>query len=568
MEVVVGIAIMSAVFWSIFGVLRLSIEVIFNNKAKVGALALANEQIEFLRSLSYDSVGTIGGIPSGNIPQNETISLNNIDYNRRTFIQYVDDPKDGEGGSDENGITADYKRVKIEVSWVNHEKNKSVSLITNIVPKSMESVDGGGTLVVNVFDALGFPVVGATVHIENNDLAEPISIDAFTNIDGLVIFPGSPAASNYEITVTKSGYSTSRTHGIEGENVNPNPGHLTVVEGEKTTASFSIDLLSNKTVKTYSAVGEGVWQDLFVDGIYISDFENVKVENGELVLSSTTLSTTGYARSIEIKPDYLVQWLDFSWNDEVSADNEIIYQLYYEDDLATYVLVPDVDLPNNSIGFSTSPVDISSLDVEIYSRLKMKASLSTNNTSTPVLEDWQVRYLAGPIPLPNIDFNMRGEKTIGSKEDSSLIYKYEEDLQTNSSGLLDLNNLEWDNYLITIDNESLNLDISEICKPQPFSLDPGVDAVTEIILSPRTSNSLLVSVVAGGGSLLEGVNVRLYRTGFDEDQNTSDCGQTFFGSLVADSYSIDVSKLGYENKTIDDVDISGASNINITLDAE
>ncbi len=570
MEVIAGIAIMTTVFWSVFGVLRLSIEVIFNNKAKVGALALANEQVEFLRSLAYDDVGTVGGIPNGNIPQNETITLNSIDYNRRTFIQYVDDPKDGEGGSDENSITADYKRAKVEISWINRGENQSVFLVTNIVPKGMESVNGGGTLVINVFDAFGSPITGAEVHIENNELAEPISVDAFTNTSGEVIFPGSPVASSYEITVTKSGYSTAQTYGVEGENTNPNPGHLTVEEGVKTTASFAIDLLADKIVKTYSATGENIWKDLFADGIYVADFEHIKIENGELMLASTTVSMTGYAQSIEIDPDYLVEWIDFSWNDNVPASTTMSYQLFYENSSSTYSLVPNIDLPNNSTGFSSSPVDISGLSTTTYDRLKMQVSLGTDSTTTtPSLQDWQIRYTAGPTPLPNIDFNMRGDKTVGERSDNSLIYKYEEDLQTNGAGLIDLEDLEWDNYLITIDNDTLNLDISEICEPQPFSLDPGADVVTEIILSPQTSNSLLISITDSSSmELLDNVSVRLYKIGFNNTQSTAGCGQTFFNSLSSGSYDIDLSKSGYLSKTVEDVDVSDASNIQITLDAE
>ena len=142
-ELLISVALMLVVFVGIYGVMRLSILLIATTSADIGAVALANEQLEMLRSLPYDDVGTVSGIPSGSIPQNESITLNNTVYNRRTFIEYVDDPKDGTGGADSNSITADYKVAKVEMTWSVHGAAESYSLITNIVPKGVESLAGG-----------------------------------------------------------------------------------------------------------------------------------------------------------------------------------------------------------------------------------------------------------------------------------------------------------------------------------------------------------------------------------------------------------------------------------------
>ena len=74
-DTVVGSALMLVVFVGIAGVFQLSIDVVTNNKARTGAIALANERIEYIRSLAYASIGTAGGIPSGLIAQSETVSL-------------------------------------------------------------------------------------------------------------------------------------------------------------------------------------------------------------------------------------------------------------------------------------------------------------------------------------------------------------------------------------------------------------------------------------------------------------------------------------------------------------
>ena len=288
-DVIVGVGLMTVAFFSIFGAFQLSVEIITNSKARVGALALAQEKIESIRSLAYKDVGTLGGIPAGNILQNEVVTLNNIDYSRRVLIQNVDDAKDGIGALDENGITADYKRAKVEVSWYIRKSTKSLSLTTNIVPKGIESIAGGGTIIINVFDALGVAVSGANVHIENNTLTPKVSIDISTNTKGKVTFPGSPSGNSYEVTVSKNGYSTAKTYSITTANPNPNPGNISVLEGQTTSVSFAIDKVSVKTVRTFSPIVNNKWKDFFDDVLKISTKTNTSVLNGDRYLLSVIL---------------------------------------------------------------------------------------------------------------------------------------------------------------------------------------------------------------------------------------------------------------------------------------
>src|ERR1700691_1055084 len=87
LDTVVGVALMLIVFVGIASAFELSIQVVTNNKARAGAIALADQRMEYIRSLAYASVGTVGGIPSGAIPQTETLVFNGITYTRRTYIE-------------------------------------------------------------------------------------------------------------------------------------------------------------------------------------------------------------------------------------------------------------------------------------------------------------------------------------------------------------------------------------------------------------------------------------------------------------------------------------------------
>ncbi|MBU1179084.1 carboxypeptidase-like regulatory domain-containing protein [Patescibacteria group bacterium] len=424
-EALVGIALMLVVFVSFVGFLNAGIKIVGVSSAKVGAVALANEQMEKIRNLPYAEVGTVGGIPSGNVPQNISSVLNGINYTIRTLIQYVDDPADGEGAEDENGITADYKRVKVEVGWEGKNFTNPLVFVSDVMPKGMETNAGDGTLKINVFDAAISPVVSADVHIENSELVPSVSVDVFTNSQGKVVFPGAPTAASYKITVTKTGHSSAQTYDVTPENPNPQPGHLTILEGETTEASFSIDLVSTKTVKTFEA------------------------------------------------------------------------------------------------------------------------------TTT----------------LPLIPFHMRGEKIIGKDIDNEPIYKYSHDLLSGGDGAKEIFNLEWDNYLLTIDGPSTGYDISEICPFQPFNILPDTNNTTDIILFPHVTNTFLVSVKDGSGNFIPGASARLYKTGYDKTVDSSaTCGQSFFSPLSASaSYTLEVTKTGYQNFSLSNISISGQSNMEINL---
>jgi prepilin-type N-terminal cleavage/methylation domain-containing protein len=257
-ELIVAISIFAIAGTSIYGLFNWSIKTLTNSKQEVAAMTIAGHQMEMIRNLPYDQVGTIGGIPSGSIPQTQTKRQNNTDYTVKTYVKYYDDPFDGLA-SDSDALPTDYKIVQITVSWTNFWGQNSTNLSTIIAPKGIETDAGGGTLTITVFDANGLPVENADVYIENNTSNPFVSINTFTDSYGRVNFPGAPAASDYKIIVSKSGYSTDRTcasdpsgSGCSDSEGNPNPTkpNATVLVGQVTEISFAIDLLSTVNIKT------------------------------------------------------------------------------------------------------------------------------------------------------------------------------------------------------------------------------------------------------------------------------------------------------------------------------
>jgi type II secretory pathway pseudopilin PulG len=116
-DVLIGISLMLIIFTGLTSLLSTSLKVSVLAKTHGNAIAIAESQLEYVRSLSYDSIGTVGGIPAGNIPQYATTTQNGLSFVTRTYIAYVDSPADGLGSADVNGITSDYKVAKVTTTY-------------------------------------------------------------------------------------------------------------------------------------------------------------------------------------------------------------------------------------------------------------------------------------------------------------------------------------------------------------------------------------------------------------------------------------------------------------------
>lgn len=571
-EVLIGIALLLIIFVGLYGSLQLGLKITGQSRARVTAIALANQKIEIAKNLSYDQVGTIGGIPSGNIEETETITRNNIKYTVKTTVGYVDDPFDGLAPDD--SLPNDYKKVKVKVSWPDFLGGE-VFLITDIAPKGLETTEGGGNLLISVFDALGAGIGQADIHIVNTQVDPSIDVFYQTNDQGQYLVAGAPSSTAaYQITITKSGYSTDRTYGPE-EVANPEKPHATVLEGKLTEISFSIDRLSSFSIRTLSPWGSDSFADSFLDKGKISESANVEVDQGQITLATTTASTTeyvssGYLFSIPITPESLINWDKLSWNDNEPAETKINYQLYYSTN-TDWRLIPDSDLAGNEDGLESSPVDLTGLATTTYPQLKIKGNLSTNNTSTtPALSDWSVSWTTGePTPIGNVSFNIQGNKIIGTDADEKPVYKYSTDFSTDSAGQLDIPDLEWDAYDFTIDSaENLDLDSTEPDSDplgQNINLLPDTNQPIDLFL--EAENSLLITAL--DTDTLEPIfsaQVRLYNSGlgYDQTQFTDEQGQTLFIPLETATYNLEIQADGYESYS-GGISISGDETIIIDL---
>lgn len=475
-DVIVGTALVLIVFLALLGLLRASLMVSSSAKAKAGATAVATTQMEYIRSLPYEAVGTVGGIPAGEIAQYATTTLNGIPYGVRTLIQYVDDPRDGSGGADSNTITTDYKRVRVATTYTFRGEEREVALVSNVAPPSIETTTGGGTLRIQTVDAQGAPVAGASVRIENPSLSPAVDFTTFADIAGAVQLPGAPTSTDYRVTVTKDGYSTAETYARDETNVNPTPGYFTVSKDQTTTGTFAIDVLATLLIRTASPIRPATFDDTFADSASIAQQLSTQVAGGALLLAGApgSYALSGSARALETAPEYLAVWTSASATLDMPAGTSATIRVLDENG----GLIPDGVIPGNSTGFTSFPIALTGVSTTTYPALALEAQLTSSDglASAQVL-DWTIAYEEGPVPIPNVSFTLTGDKKKGTMGDGAAIYKTIVEATTDASGARTLS-LEWDVYTLSVTGYT----IQSASSSPPYTLLPGTETESLLIL--------------------------------------------------------------------------------------
>jgi type II secretory pathway pseudopilin PulG len=573
-EAIIVAALSTIVFGALFSSFQYSLKLINNSRAKLSALSVANDRMEYFRSLPYNDVGTIFGIPPGTIPQNGTTTLNGIEFIERVLVEYVDDPSDGEDGTgtpDSNGIPSDYKRLKLEYTWEIGGATSSISLISNIVPRSVETTAGGGTARINVIDADSALLPGASVQLVNKTTTSTIDVTRFTDANGAGLFSGAPAASNYEVVVTANisgqDYSTAQTYTATTTNPNPIVSPFSVLESDVSTLTFQIGELSDLDIFIRSAINEGTFLEDFSDLSAVDSSSNVEIVDGELVLENTLdiYETSGVAYLGPIEPVPFLKWQTLRTNATLPVNTNHRVQFFTGTITGPYTLIPNNELPGNVAGFTDTIVDLSKLDPLNYPAVYVGVTLETTDTSvTSAIDEISVYYRQSVTELPDITFDIRGEKNIGTDAAASPIYKYTNTLITDPSGEIFVTDLEFDVYTITVPG---SYDIAAGCPAHPFVQQAGVNGELELVLVGDAPSTLNVLVVDSSGRSIPGASVNLTRPGYDVPISTNTCGQAFFTDGVTDNpdYSINVTASGYVSESVSTFEISGDSAITITL---
>ena len=243
-EVLIAAGIFSIVAVSLYSSFTSLTSLISNSRDKVAATALLNEQFELVRNLAFSKVGLVQGIPSGVLPATTTVVKDGRTFTIVRTIRNIDDPYDGTIGGSPNDLSpADYKMVDITISCALCKNFTSVSGVSNVAPKNLETASTNGALFIKVFDANGVPIQNARVQVTNS--AAGVNLDEVTDNTGTLAIVDAPPGTNvYRIITSKTGYTTDRTYPSSVDNPNPTKPDATVLLQQVTQVSFIIDKVS------------------------------------------------------------------------------------------------------------------------------------------------------------------------------------------------------------------------------------------------------------------------------------------------------------------------------------
>ncbi len=546
-EVLVGTALLVIIFSGLFAAYRLGLRVVQTSKNKIAAVSIANAQIEKIRNLSYESVGTIGAalpLARGILEETAVQTIDGAAFTIATQVKFVSDASDGVGAEDSCNL--DYKKANVTVSWTGNYEG-SVEFSTNIAPETkaqelQSCLDyPSGVLSVTVFNDGGVIVPSPDISVYDVQTGGLAANAVPTS--GKYSFPLAPGA--YRVQVSKTGYSSTRTYGTDEiavpDNLNP-----TVLEGREVSSDLLIDKACAIAVDGLSPDGQNSFADSFENESQISMMSNAQVISGAVSLAGPPYTFEGYVLSSVISSDDLAAWDELMFDNTVPEGTGVYYQVLYYDGV-NWILIPDSVLGGNSAGFSLSPVNLSQVAAADYPQIKIKANLSTNDPeATPLVNNWQVLWITGSgIATPQVPFHLQGTKTIGEDENGQKVYKHSQDYVLDDSGHLDIASIDSDAYVFSVD-DSGGLSLLGTDPILPIAVSAGGAAQINLFL--RSQNAFLAAVqddTTLAPVFSAAVTLINSGSGYEKTQYTDQNGQTYFIFLESGTYDILVNAAGF-----------------------
>lgn len=248
LEVLIAIAVFLIFAIGVYSGVQMIFKVVYQSRLRILETALLSEQLEIVRNLPYESVGIIGGAPSGILAPTSTAVRNGINFDLTATVRNIDDSFDGLVGGTPNDISpADYKLVELSCVCENCSQSVPVTLSTIVAPKNLEGASQNGALFVNVFGSAGQPITGASVQVQGGTT----TINDTTDNSGILRIIDIPTGTlKYSVTVTKSGHSQDQTYTQTLSNPTPSKLPITVISQTVSEIFLSIDLLGTLNLQT------------------------------------------------------------------------------------------------------------------------------------------------------------------------------------------------------------------------------------------------------------------------------------------------------------------------------
>jgi type II secretory pathway pseudopilin PulG len=232
-ELVISMVVITFIMLGIFGLFVSMVRSATVAKSQAVASTLATNQMEYLKSLPFDSLAVAGGsiYSTSPLPATSVQKVDGVSYTVKTNVNYVDDAYDGcgsyptlalkqqycrnypapSGAPSVDTNPRDYKVVHVAVTDKSGLNLADVD--TDVSAKVSETASTTGAMFVSVIDDNGNPVTGATVQVKNSTVTPAVDLSDNTDENGIAILYGLPVDSGYDYQVigSKTGYSTLTT---------------------------------------------------------------------------------------------------------------------------------------------------------------------------------------------------------------------------------------------------------------------------------------------------------------------------------------------------------------------
>lgn len=185
------------------------------------------------------------------------------------------------------------------------------------------------------------------------------------------------------------------------------------------------------------------------------------------------------------------------------------------------------------------PEDLTVLESEITTKTMVIDTLSSLNIA--------VTDITSGASVQDLPLRIYGEKRIGTNGDGNNISKYTTEALTSATGIIALNNLEYDTYHIDIQDPSF--DFAGNSPQLPLVIAPGSTVELNLSVAPNAEQTLLITVTDSNEAVIANASVHLAKDdgSIDLTQATTSGGQTFFTPLTPGQYTLSIIAGGYNN---------------------
>ncbi|MEX0616946.1 MAG: carboxypeptidase-like regulatory domain-containing protein [Candidatus Woykebacteria bacterium] len=259
-EILIAAAIVALAGLSIIATITSYLRVLQLARDKIHAQNLANEKVEELRNMPYDSLATVNGpiYPPGTLPDQEQMQVEGSTYFVYTLVSYFDDPFDGKaaGTVPIDLYPYDYKKVTVRIKDFRNSRILA-EVSTSVAAKTAETSSDTGILALLVLNSQGQPVADAQVHLTNPNPNPDVDITTYTDVNGIVQIPLLPpdSSSGYHVEVTKTGFSSDGTNPDNIPGYDPDPEDFNIISQQVTNLTLNIDLVSTMIINAVNETG-------------------------------------------------------------------------------------------------------------------------------------------------------------------------------------------------------------------------------------------------------------------------------------------------------------------------